>query len=628
MKKVQIVIIVLLFISEAESQVTQQWVSRFNGPANLDDGAGSMVVDGSCNVYVTGSSTGIGTGVDYSTIKYDSSGVFKWEARYNGPGNSTDVANQIKVDGSGNVYVTGNSRSGLSAGTEDYATIKYNSAGVQQWAKRYNGTGNGEDIAYQLSVDVSGNVFVTGSSTGSGTGTDYATIKYNSSGDSLWVRRYNGPGNSTDNSYRITVSDSGNVYVTGYSRSGSAAGSEDIATIKYNSSGLQQWVQRYNNGANDAGYSIAVDGSGNVYLAGFAWNGFSGLDFVVIKYNSGGIQRWLNVITGTGTGYAFCLAVDASGNVYVTGSSMGASNNTDYTTMKFDSTGLSQWSKFYNGPGNGIDEAYSLALDNFGNVYVTGYSAGSGTGNDYATVKYNSSGTEQWVSRYNGPTGDSNDVAYSLALDNSGCLYVTGVSAGSGTGNDFATIKYSQTGLPMILNLTLYIQGFYNATSNNMVNDTVRVYLKNNSSPYNTIDSSKGILNSSGTGNLLFPNAVNGVNYYIQIKHRNSLETWSKTAQTFVSNSLTYNFTTSNTKAYGNNMINVDASPVGYAVYNGDVNKDGTIDLNDVLQTYNAANVFTSGYVVTDNNGDNIVDLNDILIAYNNSAAFVAVIRP
>ena len=75
-------------------------------------------------------------------------------------------------------------------------------------------------------------------------------------------------------------------------------------------------------------------------------------------------------------------------------------------------------------------------------------------------------------------------------------------------------------------------------------------------------------------------------------------------------------------------MINVDASPVKYAVYSGDVNNDGTIDLNDVLSVYNGASVFSTGYVVNDVNGDNIVDLNDILITYNNSAAFVAVARP
>jgi len=178
------------------------------------------------------------------------------------------------------------------------------------------------------------------------------------------------------------------------------------------------------------------------------------------------------------------------------------------------------------------------------------------------------------------------------------------------------------------LNLTMLMQGFYNSSTDLMVQDTARVYLRNSSSPYAIVDSAIAYLSSSGAGTYSFSNAVNGVNYYLQLRHRNSLETWSKTAQTFTANTLTYNFTSANTQAFGNNMINADASPVRYAVYSGDVNQDGTVDLNDVVQTYNAANVFTSGYILTDLTGDNLADLNDVILAYNNSASFVAAVRP
>jgi len=125
---------------------------------------------------VTGWSNGSGTSEDYCTIKYNSSGVHQWVARYNGPGNNYDYANSIAVDGSGNVYVTGYS---FGSGTsDDYCTIKYNSSGVQQWVARYNGPGNGSDGAYSIALDGSGNVYVTGRSTGNGTNWDYCTIKY------------------------------------------------------------------------------------------------------------------------------------------------------------------------------------------------------------------------------------------------------------------------------------------------------------------------------------------------------------------------------------------------------------------------------------------------------------------
>lgn len=628
MKKVMTVLSVLFLLNQADSQVSQEWAKRKNGPANLGDGAWSTAVDGSGNVYVTGSSAGSTTGDDYSTIKYNSAGAQLWERRYDGPGHSTDIAYQIKVDASGNVYVTGSSRSGTTSDTEDFASIKYNSAGVLQWVSRYNGPGNSYDASYNIAVDSFGNVYVTGLSTGNGTGTDYTTIKYNSSGDSSWVKRYNGPGNSIDNSYRIAVSDSGNVYVTGYSRSGSGPGTEDCTTIKYNSAGNQQWVQRFNNGANEIGISIAVDGLDNVYVAGFAWNGFSYIDCLTIKYNSSGVQQWINLLVENGTSVLHSLAVDASGNVYATGYSGAGGINDDYVTVKYNSAGTSQWVKYYNGPGNGADTAYSLAVDGSGNVYVTGSSSGIGPGTDFATIKYNSSGVQQWISRYNGSTGDSNDVARSLALDGSGNVYVTGSSVGSGSGSDYYTIKYSQTGPPLTLNLTAFIEGFYNSVSNNMISDSVKLYMRNSSSPYNKIDSSKGMVSSSGSGSFLFSNAVNGVNYYLEVKHRNSIETWSKTAVAFSAGSLTFDFSTAANKAYGNNQKQIDTSPVKFGIYSGDVNQDGNADGVDLGLADNDAFNFVAGYVNTDVNGNNSVDATDLGIIDNNAFNFVSKITP
>jgi len=135
-------------------------------------------------------------------------GVYEaWVATYNGPGNSYDQANALTVDNSGNVYVTGGSY--VSGGFEDYATIKYAPNGDTLWVRRYNGPGNFQDMANDLVVDGSGNVYVTGASGGSGTNQDYATIKYSSAGDALWVRRYNGPGNSIDLATALAVDGSG-----------------------------------------------------------------------------------------------------------------------------------------------------------------------------------------------------------------------------------------------------------------------------------------------------------------------------------------------------------------------------------------------------------------------------------
>ena len=330
----------------------------------------------------------------------------------------------------------------------DYATVEYDSSGVEQWVARYNSPGNDCDQANAIALDNSGNIYVTGYSEGSGTYYDYATVKYDSSGVEQWVRRYNGPGNSWDEAYAIALDNSGNAYVTGGSV-GSGA-SYDYATVKYDSSGVEQWVARYNGPGNwrDYAWAIALDNSGNVYVTGGSWGSGTFHDYATVKYDSSGVVQWVARYNGP-TNYddrARAIALDNSGNIYVTGGSRVSGTSYDYATVKYDSSGVEQWVERYNGPGDSLDYAYAIALDDSGNVYVTGGSVGSGTYSDYATVKYDSSGVEQWVERYNGP-GDSLDYAYAIALDNSGNIYVTGRSMGSGTGPDYATIKYLQVGV-------------------------------------------------------------------------------------------------------------------------------------------------------------------------------------
>ncbi|KAF0150953.1 MAG: hypothetical protein FD143_2373 [Ignavibacteria bacterium] len=268
-------------------------------------------------VYVTGRSVGSGTFSDYATIKYNSNGIEQWVQRYNGPGNSSDDATAISVDGSGNVYVTG--RSSVLGTSSDYATIKYNSNGIVQWGQGYNGPGNSDDEAIALTVDGSGNIYVTGRSVGSGTSSDYATIKYNSNGIEQWVQRYNGPGNSNDAATAISVDD-------------------DYATIKYNSNGIEQWVQRYNGPGNseDWATAISVDGSGNVYVTGESAGSGTYYDYATIKYNSNGLVQWVQRYNGPGNSddYARAISVDGSGNVYVTGTSTG-NGWSIYTTIKY-----------------------------------------------------------------------------------------------------------------------------------------------------------------------------------------------------------------------------------------------------------------------------------------------------
>jgi len=424
--------------------VDTAWVRRYNGPGNGSDGASAIAVDGSGNVYVTGGSYGSGTADDYATIKYYPDGDTAWVRRYNGPGDSSDYASDIAVDGSGNVYVTGGSYGSGTA--DDYATIKYYANGDTAWVRSYNGPANGGDGAYAIAVDDSANVYVTGGSDGSGTSYDYATIKYYANGDTAWLRRYNGTGNLDDYALAIAVDGSGNVYVTG--ASGGSGTGYCYATIKYNPDGDTAWVRRYTGSGYVGAFAsaIAVDGSGNVYVTGGRDGGIpTSLDYATIKYYPDGNTVWVRSYNGPGNlgDAAYAIAVDGSGNVCVTGESEGSGTAGDYATIKYYPDGTTAWVRRYNGTGNGDDEARAIAVDGSGNVYVTGYSYGSGTDEDYATIKYYPNGDTAWVSRYNGP-GNGYDRAWGVAVDGSGNVYVTGTSVGSGTEDDYATIKYVQ----------------------------------------------------------------------------------------------------------------------------------------------------------------------------------------
>lgn len=406
------------------------WVKRYNfRRANGNDVANAIAVDASGNVYVTGRSQGSGTDYDYTTIKYRPTGKKKWVRRYD-EANGDDIANAIAVDASSNVYVTGSAYT--DATDEEYATIKYGPRGKRQWLRRYDVAYDWWDYATAIAVDSRGNVYVTGSSF------EYkslsgATIKYGPRGKRKWV--------NTGFGSAIAVDVTGNVYVAGMYDGWLRC--SRYATTKYSSAGDHKWTALYP-GPEDflcgGCRAIAVDASGNVYVTGYSYGSGTGYDYATIKYDSAGNEKWVRRYDGptNGDDRAAAIALDSSGNVYVTGTSEG-----DYATVKYDSAGETKWVRRYNGSANGNDGATAMALDTSDNVHVTGYSCRPSTGCDYLTIKYDSAGNTLWVRRYNYRRANGPDAATAIALDASGNVYVTGYSQGSGTGCDYATIKYA-----------------------------------------------------------------------------------------------------------------------------------------------------------------------------------------
>jgi hypothetical protein len=201
---------------------------------------------------------------------------------YDGPGDA-DTPSDLFIDENSNVYVTGTSMQSSASGSEEYVTIKYNSAGAQQWVKLYNGPGGGYDGSNALAVDSAGNVFVTGISSESGTSYDYATIKYSSSGNEIWVNRYSGAGNNLNFGTSIKVDNIGHLYTAGGTGSSALL---NFGLLAYNPDGTQQWFTDYN-ADDDSLYTrplLSVDNEGSIYAAGSTHESGTDYRYVLIKY--------------------------------------------------------------------------------------------------------------------------------------------------------------------------------------------------------------------------------------------------------------------------------------------------------------------------------------------------------
>ena len=225
------------------------------GGANSDLG-NAIAIDGSGNVYVAGSTSSQGAGgIDALITKYNTSGTIQWQRILGGIG--TDVGYSVAVDSSGNVYVAG-STSSQGAGSNDVLIAKYNTSGAIQWQRVLGGTG--AEIGYGVAVDSSGNVYVAGSTTLVSTASIMIT-KYNTSGTIQWQRKLTGAYDAVANG--IALDSSANVYVVGV-----ALSPEDVIIAKYNTSGTIQWQRKLSGTSTDQGFGIVLDNSGNMYIAG------------------------------------------------------------------------------------------------------------------------------------------------------------------------------------------------------------------------------------------------------------------------------------------------------------------------------------------------------------------------
>ena len=592
--KITFLLLIFIHFNEANSQ----WVQRFHSVNNVFPGP--MITDNSGNIYTAGFSGYYYDWGDFLIIKYSSSGELQWQRYYDGSFHGYDYPYSIGIDDSGNVYVCGISE--FAENQVENILIKYNNSGLEKWQKKIGRVGY-IPISYQqymdMKVEGDGSIYVTTPQSNIG----FSTIRFNLNGDSIWVNKL-----SSDSYPRKMAIDSGNVYVSGMLEN-------DIMTIKYSKTGEQLWIRSYDGVEHndDLANTVDTDDSGNVYVSGVTnANVLPYRQFSTLKYDKSGLLLWVrsyNADYFTSSTDVLSQAVDDSGNVYISGQ-----NDYQGIIIKYNTYGTRMWFTYQGSLGSVYR---SIKFDDFDNVFLTGRGIFEQTNSNLITYKYSPSGLLLWSHSYG---GNYDDEGYCLVLDNSGNVIVTGTSIQNGS-RDIVTIKYQNQSLN--LNLSALIDGLYDNLTNSMISDTVRVYLRSSELPYSIMDSTESILNSNGNGSFNF-SFLNNAPVYIVVKHRNTIETWSNPVS-IDNNPYSYDFTTSQSMAYGNNLL---LKGIKYCLYSGDIDQDGNADLIDLYKIYNDAVTGVSGYVNTDINGDNFVDLDDVTISYNNMNQFVKIARP
>ncbi|WKZ74099.1 MAG: T9SS type A sorting domain-containing protein [Vicingaceae bacterium] len=434
----------------AKKTVFQDWVGNNGSQAFFQKSV--VRSDASGNAHIAGATLNQNGNYDMYIAKYNASGVLLWDVVYAGAGGWHDAAADLRVDASGNVYVTGSVFTS-SNDSNDVITLKYNSSGVLQWSKIFNGASSLNDGGTSLQLDASGNVYVSAFTQDANNGSDFLLLKYDNSGSLLLNQQFD-----LNNVHDVPVSlmvTSTRLAIAGATQVGPT--DWDYLYVAYhpvNGSYISHSTSTGGTAGFDKVHDLQTDASGNFYLTGTVFNASTGYDILTVKLDDN-----LNVIwsanynsTSTMNDVGNALAVDNAGNVMVTGFSETSTEGTNFVTIQYNSSGTQQWVKTFNGEGNAADTARAIAVDANNNVYITG-SSFNGSTEDFYTTKYKSNGTELWGIAFNSLYNGS-DRAFDIALDSLGGVLVSGQSQ-TQTGFEYATVKYIEKNVTLVQDTVL-----------------------------------------------------------------------------------------------------------------------------------------------------------------------------
>jgi len=421
--------------NDCEAQIQQAWVARYNNAiANGTNQAVKMALDPSGYIYVTGFSQNSNANLGYVTVKYAPNGNQQWASRYDSTNYPLSTPFALGLDSSNNVIITGSA-----------LTIKYDTNGNQLWTAPNSGTA--------LAVDTNGNIGVTGF------GTNFNTVKLSPSGSNLWQETFpSSCGAATGQA--ILADTNGNIYVAGSYPFGCAEDNivYELLIIKYGLNGSQVWAGNATIGNGIVQVEgVALDGMGNVYVAGNC--GVAG-PYSIFRYTSNGSLTWAMNPGQSGSSSAHSLGCGLNGYTVIVGQvpyKYTGAFSYYYGIFGVNIDGDAVWTNYFPEPPSGSSVANAVTMDLANNSYVTGYSSGSNSGTDIVTIEYGPNGNQIWLQRYHGP-GSGNDAGNAIAVDNNGNVYVTGYEATAAGGTEIVTIKYSPLTLKRQANNSFLLQ--------------------------------------------------------------------------------------------------------------------------------------------------------------------------
>lgn len=361
-----------LLLTKYDNTGYELWSTTFNlADTTANVIVGDMTLDNSGNIIIAGTVyNGASNNYDALTLKYNASGAKLWHKTYNGAGSFYDGGTNIYTDFSNNIYIAGGTAS--LSNSMNMLCIKYNSSGTQQWAQSIDGYGL-YDVAGYVYYRTASTVILVGAVQQSAASWAVGSLTLNTSTCSVATSLVISEETDLEEATAIAVDENGKIYVAGYSNAG--GNGKDFVTLKLSSTLILNWEAVYDGSLHedDAPKDIAVDGSGNVYVAGFTTTA-NGKDFTVIKYNSSGAQQWAKLVDGAAgqDDEAWAITVDGGGNAVAAGYTTESSSRDFYTTILDPSDGSTTWSATFNGLANKHDEASQVMVDSTGSIIVLG----------------------------------------------------------------------------------------------------------------------------------------------------------------------------------------------------------------------------------------------------------------